>query len=121
MSKRRMRIGARKYQATFSSHNGKQDTAGQYTYGVSDDWVPVVVGWPVEMVATGGGETLRGRQVTAQTTHVLFGEAFGGEGINAEHRCQIEVNGVTQTFGVVSVLDMDGLDMERRVELKQEQ
>ena len=69
-----------------------------------------------EMIAASGGEVVRGRQVTATTTHVLFGEYFGGEGVNPEMRALIE----GKWYNVTSVLDKDGLSEEQRIELKVE-
>ena len=112
----RKRHGQRRHKATAWQHDGSQDDAGQPTYSNDTDWSPVVTNWPVELVAVRGGETLRGRQVAAETTHVVFGEYFGGNGILPEHRCVID--GVT--FGVVSAMDIDGLSTELRVELKRE-
>jgi len=114
----RRRSGQRRYVATFYEHNGTIDESGHPTYSVDTDWLAVVVNWPVEVLGTGGGETVRGLQVTAETTHLLYGEYHGGDGIKATQRCVIDGE---QRYNVVSELDPDGFKMERRVELKREE
>lgn len=120
MSKKRGRTGYRRHQATFVEHNGTTDENGQPTFGTESDWVPVVASWPVELVSVGGGETVRGPQVTAETTHVLYGEYFGGVGINAEQRCTVEINGALLTYNVIAARDLRGISEELRVDVKQE-
>lgn len=112
---RRNRIGLRRYSATFEQHNGNQDSSGNPTYPVAADWSPTVAGWPVEFAGTSGTETPRGGQVSAETTHLIFGEYYGGEGISPLQRCYVD----GRQFGVVSVLDVDGDHMEKRVELQE--
>ena len=112
----RKRYGFRRDQATTMIHNGNQDAAGQPTYSNDADWSPVVIGWPVELVSVRGGETLRGRQVSADTSHVLFGEYYGGNGVSPEQRCVI--NG--ESYNVVSAMDLDGTHTELRVELRRD-
>ena len=113
---RRERIGSRRYRATVSQHDGTQDSHGTPTYGTSGDWDAVVTNWPCEVLAVRGGETVRGRQVAANTTHVLYGEYHGGASITPEMKCVI--NGTT--YQIVSALDMDGQRREIRVELQRE-
>ena len=113
---KRQRLGRRIHQADFQLHNGNLDDSGTPTYTSEDDWQVVIAAWPCEVLNTSGGETLRGRQVTAETTHVLIGEYFGVEGVTTDMR--IEVNG--QTLAIVSVLDQDGDSYERRIEAKRE-
>ena len=122
MSKHRLNIGARLHLATFYQHNGNTDDLGQPTYTVDTDWLPVVINWPVEKLGVSGGETLRGRQVASETTHVLFGEAQGGLGIMPKHRCEVtDLNGSWQRYQVTSVLDRDGINQELRVEIKRQE
>lgn len=113
---RRERIGNRRHRATVSRHDGTGDDHGNPTYTTSSDWDVVVTDWPVEMIAANGGETIRGRQVTEKTTHVLFGEYQGGKTIASEMRAVISGT----TYQVVSALDVDGDSREIRVELKRE-
>ena len=113
---RRERIGSRQHRATVSQHDGTQDSHGTPTYETSGDWDAVVTDWPCEVVAVRGGETLRGRQVAAETTHVLFGEYHGGSSITPEMRAVISGT----TYHVVSALDMDGDSRELRVEVRRE-
>ena len=112
----RYRIGSRNHVALFEQHNGNLDEAGQPTYETEADWIPIGFRWPCEMVATSGGEVVRGRQVTDRTTYVLFGEYFGSENVDAT--CRVSVGG--QVLYVAAVYDQTGWQMERRIELKQE-
>ena len=113
---RRERIGNRQHRATFSQHDGTQGADGNPTFTTSADWDAFVTDWPCEMVAVRGGESLRGRQVAATTTHVLFGEYQGANGILPPMRCVINGN----TRQVVSVMDVTGEQREMRIELKKE-
>lgn len=117
----RNRIGKRKYRATFLEHNGKQTETGFPDYTDPANWAPIVANWPCALTASGSAEATRGGQVTSETTHVLFGEWFGGEGIQSVHRCRIIVNDILKEFSVSAPpLDLDGMNMEMKVELKQE-
>lgn len=113
---RRERIGSRRHRATFQQHDGTQDTHGNPTYPTTGDWDAVVTDWPCEMVAVNGGEQLRGRQVTSNATHVLFGEYHGADTVTTDMRCVVD----SVTYQIVSTLDMDGENRELRVELKRQ-
>lgn len=113
----RNRIGKRRYNATFLEFNGKQTETGFPDYTDPTNWVPVVANWPCELIGVGSGETVRGRQVTAETTHVIFGEWFGGEGVKSGHRCRVDGREMSVAG---PPLDMDGMKLEMRIELKQE-
>ena len=110
----RQRIGARRHFATAYQHDGTADAHNMPTYSVADDWDPVVTGWPCELITAGGGEVVRGRQTTAQTTHVFFGEPSGGKLIGPEMR--LVVDGVT--YAITAAFDPDGDQREWRVEAK---
>lgn len=112
----RKRIGMRRWTASFTRHDGTLDSYGQPTYHVPEDWVTVGYGWPCEMVSTVGGEVLRGRMVNEKTTHVAFGEFFGSRGVDVKDRCTVD--GVQ--YGIVNMSDSDGLQTERRIELRGE-
>lgn len=112
----RQRLGNRRHFATAYQHNGTLNQHGMPAYDDSTAWNRVVTRWPCELLTANGGETIRGRQVTATTTHVLIGEYFGGNGIKPEHR--VEVNG--QTYAVVAGYDADGDNREYRVEMRLE-
>lgn len=116
MSGIRKRIGMRRWTANFYAHNGNVDSYGQPTYQNPNDWSLVSSGWPCELITTVGGEVIRGRMTNAKSTHVAYGEFFGSEGVTPKHRC--EINGVK--YGVTCVIDQDGLQMERRIELRGE-
>lgn len=117
----RNRDGKRRHMATFQQHDGTTDAHGHPTYFTEADWDNVLQ-WPCEVTTAHGGEVLRGRQVTAETTHVLFGEYFSAEGVTAAMRCKIPSDdGTMVTYDVVSAYDPDGLSRELRVELKRDQ
>ncbi len=59
---------------------------------------------------------LRGKQVSAQTTHVLFGEYHAVTTITTDMK--VTVNSVE--YGIVVVHDMDGDSKETRVECRRE-
>lgn len=118
----RGRTGKRRHVATFQSHNGTTDAHNHPTYSTDTDWSNSVVDWPCELTTVQGGEVLRGRQVSEITTHVLFGEYFGADGVAAQMRCLIDnPSGSAVTYQVVAAYDADGLSDEIRVELKAEQ
>ena len=109
----RKRSGHRRHGATFQKRADGVDEHGHPEHR----WEFVVGPWYTEMVSTRGGEVVRGRQTTAQSTHVLFGEWSPAlEVLDTDMRCV--VNG--EVFGIASVLDADGLRQEIRVELKRE-
>lgn len=117
----RNRDGNRRHIATFQQHDGTVDSHGHPTLGTSADWDDFISGWPCELLTGSGGERLRGRQVTAETTHVLFGEYFGAEGVTAKMRVLIDdPTGTSVTYQVVSAYDPDGDGREMRVELRRE-
>lgn len=113
---RRFRAGYRNHIARFDEYAGDADIHGQPQYTDSTQWDTVLRQWPAELIPTTGGETIRGRQVTAQTTHVLFGSYHGAEMLTAEMRCVLE----GKTYGVVRVSNEEGRQQEIRVELKWE-
>ena len=112
----RQRIGARRHQADAYQHNGNADPHGMPTYTVPEDWDLVIQGWPVELITASGGESVRGRQVDAETTHVVFGEYYGGRTITPQMQLQI----AGQTYAITAAYDPDGDNREFRVELKVE-
>lgn len=114
---RRERSGARRHLAHVRKHNGELDAHGNPDYADAGNWDTVIPDWPVELITTTGGETVRGKQVTAQTTHVFYGEYQGGSGVKADMR--VEVDGIQ--YSVVSALDLDGDRREIRVEAKREE
>ena len=116
MSKRRERTGSRRYRADVQQHDATVDGHGSPTFTTAGDWDTVVTGWPCEILTTTGGETIRGRQVSATTTHVLYGQFAGGSSITPEMR--LVVNGVN--YSVVSAYDPDGMRRKIRVEAKRQ-
>lgn len=116
MSGIRKRIGMRRWIANFYQHNGSVDSYGQRTYSVSSDWDLVLSKWPCELITTVGGEVIRGRMTNAKTTHVTYGEFYGSGSVTPKMRCTID----GKDYGVTCVIDQDGLQMERRIELRGE-
>ena len=112
----RNRVGHRRHRATFESHNGTVDNYGQPTYDNPTDWDLFMADWPCEKVSTVGGEMLRGRMVTAKSTHALFGNFRALEGVNVKMR--VRING--ELYGITSAGDPSGDRMEMRVELRKE-
>jgi hypothetical protein len=51
-----------------------------------------------------------------KTTHVAYGEFFGTGDLTTKDRCTI--NG--KNYGISAIIDADGLQMERRIELRGE-
>ena len=114
-------IGNRRYTADFYSHNGNVDTTGTPTWDVSADWNVPVLTWPCELTTTRGTEDERGKQVTATTTHVLYGEYFGAKGVAADMKIIIGNDDDIITLAMVSAVDTDGTKREMRIEAKREQ
>ena len=112
----RKRVGFRRHRADFYDHNGTLDSYGQPTYNTVSDWDTYFAGWPMEFVSTVGGEVLRGRMVTAKSTHAMFGNFSAVESINTKMR--VVVNGAN--YGITSVSDPEGTRTEMRVELRLE-
>lgn len=112
----RKRIGMRRWTATFYRHDGTIDSYGQPTYHVDADWDVLSLSWPCELITTVGSEVIRGRMVNEKTTHVAFGEFYGADGVTVQDRCVI--NGVN--YGIIAVIDADGMQTEKRLELRGE-
>lgn len=112
----RQRVGNRRHVARIEQHDGTLNGDGHPTYTTPGDWDTYVSSWPCEMLITGGGEVIRGRQVSDQTTAVFFGEYYGVQGTDPKMR--ISVGGVT--YGIVSAYDADGDNREMRIEAKKE-
>ena len=110
--------GNKRLQATFEVHNGKRDYTGNPTLDNDADWRAVPLDWPCEVIDGGGGETIRGRQTTAQTTHVLVGDYWSvkNRGINANMRATFG----GQRAGIVHVSDADGSNRQMRIEVRTE-
>ena len=106
----------RRHVARFYYHNGNRDEHNNPTLSRESDWIARPVVFYCEMQGAGGGEKVRGRQVTAVTSHVLFGEARGITTVQAADRCVIG----DKRFEVVTKGDPDGLDTEGRIELRRE-
>ena len=112
----RMRVGSRRHVAAFFKHNGNQDGAGTPTLENSNDWDDVVLpDWYCEKLEVVGGEVLRGRQVTATTRVVLFGDyaAPAAARIDATMKCKV----AGTVYNVINARDVDGDSHEMRVEL----
>ena len=113
---RRNKVGYRRYVATFFEHDGSIDTSGQPTFNDPATWTQVVSGWYCEVLAVSGTETLRGRQVTAQTRRVLYGDWSAVASVTPRMRCKVD--GVVSD--VVAVLDENGDKREMVIQLGEE-
>ena len=51
-----------------------------------------------------------------KTTHVAYGEFFGTGSLTTKDRCVID----GKNYGISAIIDSDGLQMERRIELRGE-
>jgi hypothetical protein len=100
--------------AQLQRHNGTQDTLGQPTYETDSDWVTFSE-WPCEIVTASGGERIRGRQVSANTSHVLIGDPYAAKGVDPN--CRAIIDG--RTYNIAAVVDPDGLNHELRIEARQ--
>ena len=113
----RKRIGMRSHYAKFKRHIGTLDDYGNPTYQKAEDWTDTGPGsWPCELLGTAGGETLRGRQVTAEATHVMYGWKIPAGSVRPTDRVVVG----QQTFEVVAVMDPDGRGFETRIDAKEE-
>ena len=114
-TRKRGRIGRRRNRATVTQHPGTEvDEHGQPTYTEPGDYDTIVSNWPVEIITTGGSEVLQGRQITAATTHVIFGGFEGGSSITSDMK--ITIDGAE--YDVIAAYDPDGDRKEIRVEAK---
>jgi len=114
---RRNKIGNRRYIATFFEHDGSIDASGQPTFNDPSAWSQVVTGWYCEVLAVAGSETLRGRQVTAKTRRVLYGDWSAVANVTPRMRCKVD--GVLSNN--ISVLDENGERREMVIQLGEEQ
>ena len=112
----RFKIGNRSHVATFQRHDGTLDEYGQPTYDNPDDWDTIVPLWYCELMGAKGGETVRGRQVTALASYVLYGDWPEVSGVVASDR--ILVDGLT--LGILDVTDTTGRQMEMVIDAKVE-
>ena len=105
------------YQASIQRHNGNQDALGASTYDNPADWDAIVSGWPCELLTTAGGESLRGRTVTASTTHVFTGDYWSTEAADVGPDCRVIIRG--KTYSILKVWQPDGLNSQQFIEAKQ--
>jgi SPP1 family predicted phage head-tail adaptor len=115
MAGRHYNTGKRRDNAQIQKHNGKVDDYGQPTYKVEADW-ETVVRWPCQFMSTSGGEFLRGRQVTAQSTHVLYGDYAAVRDVTPDMRVKIR----GQVLGILDVSDLFGDQREMSIDAKRE-
>ena len=106
--------GRRNHHVRFKKHVGTVDELGQPTLPNEYDWQIVIPSWFASLRSASGGEPIRGRQVTAQTTHVLIGEYYGAKDATADMLALVD--GIE--YEVLAVYDPDGLNQEIRVELR---
>jgi len=114
---RRNKVGARAHVASFFGHDGSVDSSGQPTFNDPTAWTQIATGWYCEVLATSGNETMRGKQVTAQTKRVLWGDFAAVKDITPRMRCKVD--GIVSD--VIAVLDDSGEKREMRIELGEEQ
>lgn len=110
----RQRIGSRRHFADFYRQDGTKDAHGIPDYSDDATWTRVIHAWPCELITASGGERVRGRQVTAATTHVAIGEYYGAREADPDMRA--EIGG--RRFAIAAAYDPDGDNRETRVELR---
>lgn len=101
--------GRRIHVITIEQHDGSLDDANQPTYDNADDWDDVIVGLPVELLSVSGGETVRGQQMEANTTHLAIADYFSSEGVTELMRFTYE----SETYHITNVRDPKGTRRER--------
>jgi len=116
MAGRHYNAGKRRHTAVIQKHNGNTDDYSQPTYKVEADWDTVIKGWPCQFQTTSGGEFLRGRQVTAQTTHVLWGDYSAVRNVTPDMR--IKISGLV--LGILDASDLFGDQREMSIDAKRE-
>ena len=114
----RQRIGSRRHVATIQQHNGSADSAGHPTYDTDGDWNDVICDWPCERLNVSGGERVRGRQTTSQTSHVFIGEYYGAKDTDTTAMRLVHDDTI---FAITAAYDPDGDSREFRIEAKREQ
>ena len=106
----------RRWRSNFARHNGNVDAAGNPTIANDKDWEMFIVAWPCEIRAVSGGMKLRGgRQVSADATHILYGEIHGANDLLPEDRAILSDGRI---FEVIYTADETGFERERVVEIK---
>lgn len=82
-------------------HDGTVDSDRVPDYTTPGTWDTYIEGWPCEILTVSNGETLRGQQVTAETTHLFVGEYHGAKDTTTDMR--VEVGDVT--YEIISAYD----------------
>ena len=114
---KRNNIGARRHRAKVERHKGQTvDEDGNPTYTEPGDYETIVAAWPCEILTTGGSEQVGGRQVSASTTHMIYGTFAGGSLIEADMR--LDVSNIF--YSVTASYDSDGDRREWTVEAARE-
>lgn len=102
------RAGQRRYVADVQKHNGTV-RAGEQTFGTDPDWPTILPNLPVSFQDVGGGETVRGRQMEANTTGLVTAAwSPAVRAITPAMRLVIE----GRKLEIVNVMDLDGKNRE---------
>lgn len=96
--------GSRQYIVNVEAHNGKTDN-GQPTLERDGDWTTVIPQLPVSYKEVSGGETVRGRQMEANTT-ALIETVWSPATASITSGMRLRLNG--RKLNVVNALDLDG-------------
>lgn len=100
--------GNRSYVADVLMHNGRMDN-NQPTLERDEDWEAVIPNLPVSYKGVSGGETVRGRQMEANTTGLM--EAAWSPAVAAvTPRMRLRGCGLLggRKFEIVNALDLEG-------------
>lgn len=113
---RRGNPGNRRSRAKIDRYNGTQDTEhGHYVYLDEDNWDTYIEAWPCEFLTTDGVYDTEDRYgASHESTHVLFGEYWGAQGVEPGDR--VTVDGVTYT--ITAAFDPLGDKREMRIEAR---
>lgn len=117
---RRYRTGKRNYMAYVERHTGEEDPHGMPTYSADNEWCQVIR-WPCEVIGATGGEVIRGRQTSAYTSHVLYGDYKAAKKIKQSDRIKITIDGTELYLGILSIRDAEGDLYEMVIDARHEE
>lgn len=105
-----MRAGTLRHRITVQSATDAADAAGQ----LIRTWSAWLSNEPAEVIETTGGETIRGRQVSAEATHLVRVRYRSGYGETKR------IVWGTRTLGILHVRDVDGRGRELWIQAREE-
>lgn len=112
------RRGRRRYSIEIQQHDGTANDHGHPSYEVTADWDSVIAGVPASRETVSGGETLRGVQVTAETTDVFVCDWSTMNAYSVTPEMRLKCDG--QVYGIITIRDANGLNREAIIEARRE-